>query len=134
MQIGPFVLQFSESWAFSQDAKTLDKLNCANYKLSLPMEFLRLNVPYLELDVELAHYALFTATLANLITDYESKSLGPMYGLFRQKLMHVATSILPWAFKLRNSHDAISNMDGFAESDLAVLRLTQLTNSMPVFV
>jgi hypothetical protein len=58
---------------------------------------LGLNVPSLELDAAPAHYASFTATPANLITDYESESLGPMYGLIRQELLNVATSTLPWA-------------------------------------
>jgi hypothetical protein len=43
-----------------------------NLALSLPAEFGRLNVPSLELDVELVHCALFIAILANLITYYES--------------------------------------------------------------
>jgi hypothetical protein len=50
-----------------------------------------LNVPSLELDAEPAHYASFIATLANLITDYESESLRPLYGLIRQELLDVAT-------------------------------------------
>jgi hypothetical protein len=37
------------------------------------MEFGGLHVPSLELDVEHAHYASFTETLANMITDYESE-------------------------------------------------------------
>jgi hypothetical protein len=45
------------------------------------------------------------ATHANLINDYESESLGPMYGLLRQALLHFA--ILPWAVKLRNSYDTL---------------------------
>jgi hypothetical protein len=70
----------------SQDVKALDKLNCAKRKLFHLAEFWGLNIPSLELDAEHAHYASFTATLANLITDYESESLGPMlYGLIRQK-------------------------------------------------
>jgi hypothetical protein len=79
-----------------------------------------LNVPSLELDAEHAHYASFTATLANLITDYESESLGPLYGLIRHELLNVATSTLPWAVELRNSYDSISTMGGFSESDLVV--------------
>ena len=67
----------------SLDAQTLDQLNCAERQLSLPSKFGGLNVPSLELDAELAHYASFTATLANLINDYEFKSLGPLYGLIR---------------------------------------------------
>jgi hypothetical protein len=59
----------------------LDQLNCAKHKLSLPVEFGGLNVPSLELDAKPAHYASFTATLANLIIDYESELLGHMYGL-----------------------------------------------------
>jgi hypothetical protein len=62
--------------------------------------------------------------LANLISDYESESLGPMYGLIRQVVSHVATSTLPWAVQLRNSYDTISNMGGFSESDLVVLTNT----------
>jgi hypothetical protein len=83
-----------------------------------------LNVPSLELDVERAHFALFRATLANLITDYESESLGPMYGLIRQELLNVATSTLPWAVQLLSLYDTISTMGGFSESDLVVLRNT----------
>jgi hypothetical protein len=44
-----------------------------------------------------------------------------MYGLIRQELLRVATSTLMWVVQLRNSHDAISNMGGLPESDLAVL-------------
>jgi hypothetical protein len=69
-----------------------------------------------------AHYASFTATLANLIIDYESESLGyTMYGLIRQELLNVATSILPWAVQLHSSYDTISIIGGFSESDLVVL-------------
>jgi hypothetical protein len=105
----------------SQDVQTLDKLNCVKRKLSLPVEFGGLNVPSLELDVESAHYTSFTATLANLVSDYESKSLGPMYGPIRQELVNVATSTLPWALQLRSSYDTISTMGEFSESDLVVL-------------
>jgi hypothetical protein len=65
----------------SHDVQTLDQLNCAKPQLSPPAEFGGLNVPSLELDAEFAHYASFTATLANMLTNYESKSLGPLYGL-----------------------------------------------------
>jgi hypothetical protein len=65
------------------DAQTLDKLNCAKRQLSLPAEFGELNVPSLELDAEPVDNASFTATLANLINDYESESLGHLYGLIR---------------------------------------------------
>jgi hypothetical protein len=58
-------------------------MNCAERKLSLPAEFGGLNVPSLELDAVSAHYASFHATLANLITDCESESLDPTYGLIR---------------------------------------------------
>jgi hypothetical protein len=57
----------------SLDAQTLDQLNYAKRQLSLPAEFGGLNVPSLELDAEPAHYASFTGTLANLVTDYESE-------------------------------------------------------------
>jgi hypothetical protein len=67
----------------SPDAQTLNQLNCAKRQLSLPAKFGGLNVPSLELDAEPAHYASFTATLANMITDYESESQGPLYGLIR---------------------------------------------------
>jgi hypothetical protein len=67
----------------SQDVQPLDQLNCAKRQLSLPAEFEGLNVPSLELDAAHAYYASFTATLANMINDYESESLGPMYGLIR---------------------------------------------------
>jgi hypothetical protein len=108
----------------SQDAQTLDQLNCAKRQLSLPTEFGGLNVPSLELDAELAHYASFTATLAKMIIDSESESLGPLYGLIRQELLNVASSTLPWAAQLRNSYDLISTMGGFSESDLMVLTNT----------
>jgi hypothetical protein len=75
----------------SQDVHTLDQPNCAKRQLYLPAEFGGLNVPSLELDNEHAHYASFTATLANVITDNESESLGSMYGLIRHELLHVAT-------------------------------------------
>jgi hypothetical protein len=87
-------------------------------------EFRGLSVSPLELDGEHAHYASFTVTLANVITDYESESLGPMYILIRQELLHVAASTLPREFQLRSSDDTISNMGGFSESDLAVLTHT----------
>jgi hypothetical protein len=99
-------------------------VNGAKRHLSLPAEFGGLNVPSLEIDAELPHYASFTATLANLITDYESESLGPLYGLIRHELLSVATSTLPWAVQLRNSNDSISTMGGFLESDLVVLTNT----------
>jgi hypothetical protein len=108
----------------SLDAQTLDQLNCAKQHLSLPAEFGGLNVPSLELDAEPAHYAPFTATLANMINDYESESLGPLYGLIRQEVLNVATSTLPWAVQLRNSYDSISTMGRFSESDLVVLTNT----------
>jgi hypothetical protein len=57
----------------------------------------------------------------NLVIDYESESLGPMYGLIRQELVNVATSTLPRAVPLRCSYDTISTMGGFSESDLVVL-------------
>jgi hypothetical protein len=68
----------------SHDVQTLDELNCAKRRLSLPAEFGGLNATSLELDVEHAYYASFTATLANMINDYESESLGHLYGLIRQ--------------------------------------------------
>jgi hypothetical protein len=108
----------------SQDAQTFDQLNFAKRQFSLPAEFGGLNVPSLELDAEHAHYASFIATLANLITDYESESLGPLYGLIRHEQLNVATSTLPWAVQLRNSYDSISTMGGFSESDLEVLTNT----------
>jgi hypothetical protein len=37
-------------------------------------------VPSLSLDVEHTHYASFDATLANLITEYDSESLGHSNG------------------------------------------------------
>jgi hypothetical protein len=76
----------------SQDVPTLDQLNCTKRQLSLPAEFRGLNVPALELDAKNAHYASFTATLANLITHDESESLGHMYNLIRQELLNVDTS------------------------------------------
>jgi hypothetical protein len=51
-----------------------------------------------------------TATLANMITDYESESLGPLYGLIRQYLLNVVTYTLPWGIQLRNSYDSISTV------------------------
>jgi hypothetical protein len=81
-------------------------------------------VPIYDIDAEPAYYVSFTATLANLIIDYESDSLGPLYGLIRQELLNVATSTLPWPVQLRNSYDSISIMDGFSESDLVVLTNT----------
>jgi hypothetical protein len=106
------------------DVQTLDQLKCAKRQLSLPAEFGGLNVPSLELDAEPAHYASFTATLPNLITDYESESLGALYGLIRHELLNVATSTLPWAVQLRSSYDSISTMGGFSESDLVLLTKT----------
>jgi hypothetical protein len=108
----------------SQDIETLDKLNCAKRQLFLPAQFGGLSVPSLELNAKPAHYASFTATLANLIIDYESESLGSMYGFIRRELMNVATYTLPWAVQLRKSYDTcdtISTMGWFSESDLLVL-------------
>jgi hypothetical protein len=108
----------------SKDVQTLDTLNCAERQLFLPAEFGGLNVPPLELDGERAHYAYFTATLANMTIGYESESLRPVYGLIRQGLMHVVASTLPWVIQLRNSYDTSSNMGGVSESDLVVLTNT----------
>jgi hypothetical protein len=130
MHIRPVVLQFFRVLGVSQDEHTLDKLNCAKRQLSLPAEFGGHTVSSLEPDAELARNASFTATLANLITDYESESLGPMYCLIRQELLNVATSTLPRAVLLRRSYDTISTMGGFSESDLVVLSNT-LTLSRP---
>jgi hypothetical protein len=44
-----------------------------------------------------------------------------MYGLIRQELLNVATSILPWAVQMRSSYDTSSNVGGFSESDQVVL-------------
>jgi hypothetical protein len=74
------------------DVQALDQLNWANRQPSLLAEFRGLSVPSLELDAELVHYASFTTTLASPIIDYESESLGHMYGLIRQELLHVGTS------------------------------------------
>jgi hypothetical protein len=60
-----------------------------------------------------------------MIIDYESESLGPLYGLIRQELLNVATSTLPWAVQLHNSYDSISSMGGFSESDIV-----ELTNTL----
>jgi hypothetical protein len=80
------------------NVQTLDKLNCPKRELSLPAEFGGLNLPSLELDAELDHYASFAATLANVINDYESESLGHMYGRIRQdELFYVVTSTKSWA-------------------------------------
>jgi hypothetical protein len=106
----------------SQDVQTLDYLNCAKRQLFLPSEFGGLNnAQSLELDAEPAQYASFTATLAHLITQCESESLGHMYGLIRQELPHVSTSTLPWAVQSRTLYDTIFTMGGFSESDLVVL-------------
>jgi hypothetical protein len=105
----------------SENVQTLDHLSHAKRKLSMPAEFGGRNVPSLELDFEHAHYASFTATLANMITDYESESIDPMYGLVLHELLHVATSTLPWAVQVRSSYDMISNMGEYSESDLVVL-------------
>jgi hypothetical protein len=111
------------SHAIHAVSHTLDNLNCVKRQLCLPTEFGELHVPSLELDVERAHNASFTATLASRlpITDYESESLGHLYGFIRHELLHVATSTLPWAVQLRNSYDTISNTGAFSESDLAVV-------------
>jgi hypothetical protein len=117
-------ITFCRIFGVPQDVQTLDQLNCAKGKLSIPAYFGGLNVPSLEVDAELAQYASFTTTLANVITLYESESLSPMYGLIRQELLNVATSTLPWAVQLRSSYDTISTMGGFSESDLVVLNNT----------
>jgi hypothetical protein len=71
------------------------------------------------------HIIIVLFLLANLIIDYESESLGPMYGLIRQELLNVANSTLPWAVPLRCSYDTISTtIGGFSESELVVLTNT----------
>jgi hypothetical protein len=87
-----------------------------------------LSAPSRELDAEHAHYASFTATLANLIIDFESESLGLVCGIIRQELQNVTASTLPWAVQLRNLYDSISTMGGFSESDLVVLTNTLKQN------
>jgi hypothetical protein len=105
----------------SHDVHTLiDQRTCAKRNISLSAEFGGLNVPSLELDDECAHYASFTANLANLIIDYESESLGRMYGLIRQELLYVTTYALS-CVHLHHSYDTISTMGRFSESDLVVL-------------
>jgi hypothetical protein len=87
----------------SQDIQTLGKLNSVKRKLSLSTELGGLNAPSLELDAKHTHYyASFNANRVNLITNYESDSLGPMYGLIHNnELFHVATSTKPWAVQMR---------------------------------
>jgi hypothetical protein len=51
----------------------------APHPTSLPMDFGGLNVASLALDVEPSQYASFDATLASLITHYESESVGPLF-------------------------------------------------------
>jgi hypothetical protein len=67
----------------SQNVQTLDQQIRTKRQLSMSAEFGGLNVPSLELDAEHAQYALFTTTLAKFVNDYDSESLGPMYGLIR---------------------------------------------------
>jgi hypothetical protein len=112
LQIRPFIPQFSESWAI---LRTLVQLNCAKRQFSLPAEFRGLHVLSLELDAAHARHASFTVPLANLITDYESESLGPMYGIIRHEPLHVTISTLMWAVQLRSSYYTISNMDGWMD-------------------
>jgi hypothetical protein len=116
----------ADSIAFSQilDVQTLDQVNCAKRRLSLRAEFRGLNVRSIELDVKHAHYASFTATLSNMITDHESELISHMYSHIRHKLPHVATFTLPWAVQLRDWYDTISNMNGFSESYISVLTNT----------
>jgi hypothetical protein len=97
----------------SPDVQTLDQLNCAKRHLLLPTEFGGLHVQFLEVDAEPAHYASFTATLANLIIDYEFESLGPMYGLIRQEQLNIAPFAIPWAVQLHSQYDTISTMGRF---------------------
>jgi hypothetical protein len=94
----------------SYGVQTLDQLDCAKRELCLPADFGKRNVPSLELDAEPYHYVSFTTTLANMITYYEFESLGPMYGLIRHEILHVATSTVTWAVQLRSSYDMTSNM------------------------
>jgi hypothetical protein len=77
-------------------------------------------VPSLALDVELAHYASFDAILANLTTDYESESLGPLYGIIRHEPHNVTISSFPWAVQMRASYAIVSRTGGFSDVDLAV--------------
>jgi hypothetical protein len=81
-------------------------------------------VPALALDAEPTHYASYDATLANLITDYESEAQGPLYGSIRQELLIAATSAIAGAVRLRASYDSISCTRCFSDSDLAVIAST----------
>jgi hypothetical protein len=101
------------------DVQTIDQLNCAKRKCSLPTEFGGLNVQSFELDIEHAHYASFTATLANMNTDNAPESLGPM-----TYVRSYPQGTIAFSSALRTSYDTISNMGGFWESDLAALTYT----------
>jgi hypothetical protein len=66
------------------EVHTHNQTNRATRELSLhDGDFRGLSVPSFALDVGSAHYALLDATLASLITDYESESLGSLYGTIR---------------------------------------------------
>jgi hypothetical protein len=97
LAIADSVVRFADFRIFgaSSAVHTHDQINCATRQLSLPAEFRGLNIPSFALDVEPAHNASFDATLASLITNYESESLGPLYGIIRHELHNVATSTLP---------------------------------------
>jgi hypothetical protein len=62
--------------------------------------------------------------------DNEPESLGAMYGLIREELLHVTTSTLPWAVHLRNLYDLISNMGECLETDIVVLT-SALSKDLP---
>jgi hypothetical protein len=109
---------------------------CAKRQLSMPVELGGLNVPSFELNVEPPPYAQFIVTLANVMNDYESESLGPMYGLIRKN--YCMLLLLPyfglWAVQSLNSYDTISNMGRFSELELAVLMTSALNQYLSDFV
>jgi hypothetical protein len=75
------MLSFAFLGLVSPEVHAHDQINCATRPLSLPTQFVDLNVPPLAIDEEHAHYASFDATLAKFLTNYEFESLGPMYGV-----------------------------------------------------
>jgi hypothetical protein len=87
-------------------------LDLAISQIRLPAEFGGFNVPSLEMEANSAHYASFTATLANLISDYEDASLGALYGMLCTELKNVAFSSNTWAVQLRAAWAEVAKTGG----------------------
>jgi hypothetical protein len=75
-------------------------------------EFGRLNVSSLELDDEHAHYVAFIATFAYVNTNYESESLGNVYGLVRQACCYFYWTVSNCAVRMIRSPQSLGSRIG----------------------